>query len=44
MAHSYEDLEQLQTCFEGWDVELIQLGPRRQTGWTSFASMQDGPS
>ena len=22
-------------CFEGWDVELIQLGPRRQTGWAS---------
>lgn len=39
MAHSYEDLEQLQACFEGWDVELIQLGPRRQTGWTSLAAL-----
>jgi AraC family ethanolamine operon transcriptional activator len=38
VAHSYEDLEQLQTCFEGWDVELIQLGPRRQTGWASLSS------
>ena len=39
VAHSYEDLEQLQSCFEGWDVELIQLGPRRQTGWASLASL-----
>lgn len=39
VAHSYEDLEQLTTCFEGWDVELIQLGPRRQTGWASLASL-----
>jgi AraC family ethanolamine operon transcriptional activator len=39
VAHSYEDLEQLQSCFEGWDVELIQLGPRRQTGWVSLASL-----
>lgn len=39
VAHSYEDLEQLQTCFEGWDVELIQLGPRRQTGWASLATL-----
>lgn len=39
MAHSYEDLEQLQTCFEGWDVELIQLGPRRQTGWASRVAL-----
>jgi AraC family ethanolamine operon transcriptional activator len=38
VAHSYEDLEQLKTCFEGWDVELIQLGPRRQTGWASLSS------
>ena len=39
MVHSYEDLEQLQTCFEGWDVELIQLGPRRQAGWASLTSL-----
>ena len=39
MADSYDDLEQLQTCFEGWDVELIQLGPRRQTGWASLAAL-----
>jgi AraC family ethanolamine operon transcriptional activator len=39
VAHSYEDLEQLQTCFEGWDVELIQLGPRRQTGWASHVAL-----
>ena len=39
MAHSYEDLEQLQTCFEGWDVELIQLGPRRQAGWASSVAL-----
>ena len=39
MAHSYEDLEQLQTCFEDWDVELIQLGPRRQAGWTSRVAL-----
>ena len=39
MADSYEDLEQLQTCFEGWDVELIQLGPRRQAGWASRAAL-----
>jgi len=38
VAHSYESLEQLKTCFEGWDVELIQLGPRRQTGWASLSS------
>jgi methylphosphotriester-DNA--protein-cysteine methyltransferase len=40
VAHSYEDLEQLQTCFEGWDVELIQLGPRRQTGWASRVALR----
>jgi methylphosphotriester-DNA--protein-cysteine methyltransferase len=39
VAHSYEDLERLQTCFEGWDVELIQLGPRRQTGWASRVAL-----
>jgi len=39
VADSYEDLEQLQTCFEGWDVELIQLGPRRQTGWASRVAL-----
>jgi methylphosphotriester-DNA--protein-cysteine methyltransferase len=39
VAHSYEDLEQLQSCFEGWDVELIQLGPRRQTGWASRVAL-----
>jgi AraC-like DNA-binding protein len=39
VAHSYEDLEQLQTCFEGWDVELIQLGSRRQTAWASLAAL-----
>jgi methylphosphotriester-DNA--protein-cysteine methyltransferase len=39
VADSYDDLEQLQTCFEGWDVELIQLGPRRQRGWASLASL-----
>lgn len=39
MAHSYEDLEQLQTCFAGWDVELIQLGPRRQAGWASHVAL-----
>jgi AraC family transcriptional regulator, ethanolamine operon transcriptional activator len=39
VTQSYEDLEQLQTCFEGWDVELIQLGPRRQTGWASRVAL-----
>jgi methylphosphotriester-DNA--protein-cysteine methyltransferase len=42
VADSYEDLEQLQTCFEGWDVELIQLGPRRQTGWASRVALPSG--
>lgn len=35
----YDDLEQLEACFDGWDVELIQLGPRRQTGWASMAAL-----
>jgi AraC-like DNA-binding protein len=42
VAHNYEDLEQLQTCFEGWDVELIQLGPRRQAGWASRIALPSG--
>jgi AraC-like DNA-binding protein len=39
VTHRYEDLGELQTCFEGWDVELIQLGPRRQTGWASRVAL-----
>lgn len=39
VSHRYDDLEQLEACFDGWDVELIQLGPRRQTGWASMAAL-----
>jgi methylphosphotriester-DNA--protein-cysteine methyltransferase len=39
VADSNDDLEQLQACFEGWDVELIQLGPRRQAGWASRVAL-----
>jgi AraC-like DNA-binding protein len=33
----YDDVERLQTCFDGWHVELIQLGPRRLPAWASIA-------
>jgi AraC family ethanolamine operon transcriptional activator len=41
VPNSDEDLEQLQACFDGWDVELIQLGPLRDTGWASLATLPD---
>lgn len=39
MIHHHDDLEQLQTCFDGWDVELIPLDPNRRAGWASIAVM-----
>lgn len=42
VSHRYDDLEQLRTCFDSWEVELIQLGPRRLTGWASMAVLPSG--
>ena len=39
VPNNYEDLEQLRACFDGWDIELIQLGPLRHAGWASLAAL-----
>jgi AraC-like DNA-binding protein len=35
----YHTLAQLQTCFDGWDIELIQLGPSRLKGAASSIAL-----